>query len=38
VLRNPKHVFFRVFPYHPQLLQPSSPLTAKYPKYCRHQV
>ncbi|KFV95600.1 hypothetical protein N327_03246, partial [Fulmarus glacialis] len=38
LLRNPKHVFFRAFPYHSQLLHPSSTLTAKYPKYCRNQV
>ncbi|KFP12945.1 hypothetical protein Z169_09351, partial [Egretta garzetta] len=38
LLRNPKHVFFRVFLYHSQLLHPSSTLTAKYPKYCRNQV
>ncbi|KFU95590.1 hypothetical protein M959_09043, partial [Chaetura pelagica] len=37
LLRNPKHVLFRVFPYHP-LLHLSSTLIAKYPKYCRNQV
>ncbi|KFW83953.1 hypothetical protein N336_03303, partial [Phalacrocorax carbo] len=37
-IEEPKHVFFRVFLYHFQLLHPSSSLTAKYPKYCRNQV
>jgi len=38
LLRNPKHVFFRVFPYHSQLLHPLSTLTEKYRRYCRNQV
>ncbi|KFW82169.1 hypothetical protein N305_02432, partial [Manacus vitellinus] len=37
ILRNPKLAFFRAFPYHSQLLHPSSTLTEKYPKYCRNQ-
>ncbi|KFQ76466.1 hypothetical protein N337_08798, partial [Phoenicopterus ruber ruber] len=36
--RNLKRVFFRVFPYHSQLLHPSSTLIAKYPKCCKNQV
>ncbi|KFZ65469.1 hypothetical protein N321_14031, partial [Antrostomus carolinensis] len=38
LLRNPKHVFFRVFPHHSQLLHPYSTLITKHPKYCRNQV
>ncbi|KFO89082.1 hypothetical protein N320_02880, partial [Buceros rhinoceros silvestris] len=38
LLRNPKHVFCRVFPYHSQILHPSSTLTAKYFQYGRNQV
>lgn len=32
LLRNPKHEFFRVFPYNSQLVHPSSTLTAKIPQ------
>lgn len=38
LLRNPKHLFFRVFPCHSNLLHPSPKLIVKYPKHCKRQM
>ncbi|KFQ99704.1 hypothetical protein Y956_12395, partial [Nipponia nippon] len=38
LVKNPKHIFLRVFLYPSQLFHPSSILITKYLKYCRNQV
>lgn len=38
LLRNPKYLFFRVFPCHSNLLHPSPKLIVKYPKHSKRQM